>query len=54
MVFAQLIIQHEIKSVISKSVCGCEMCATDTWNMQLDTHASIAMYQVYNNPNLPS
>jgi hypothetical protein len=37
---------NEIIPVISKSVCGCEMCATDTWNMQLDTHASFAMYQV--------
>ncbi len=32
----------------------CEMCATDAWNMQLDMHASFAMYQVYNIPNLPS
>ncbi len=54
MVFAHLLIQHEIKPVFSKSVCGCEMCATDAWNMQLDMHASIAMCQVYNNPNLPS
>ncbi len=54
MVFAHLLIQHEIIPVISTSVCGCEMCATDAWNMQLDTHASIAMYQVYNNLNLLS
>jgi hypothetical protein len=34
MVFTHLLIQHEIIPVISKSVCGCEMCATDAWYLR--------------------